>query len=62
MVRWMTRFRAQRSLLTELRGSGQITPTTYRRFYRNAKGGMFRSRAHLLLNLRVAGAITEKKP
>jgi len=53
--RWMRRIRAQRALLTELRGQKKITPTVYREFYRRAKGGMFRSRAHLLINLRLAG-------
>jgi large subunit ribosomal protein L19e len=53
--RWMRRIRAQRDLLSELRTSKQIPPATYREFYRRAKGGMFRSRQHLLVNLRLAG-------
>lgn len=55
--RWMRRIRAQRDLLATLRRDRRIPPKVYREFYRRAKGGMFRSRAHLLLNLRLAGAI-----
>jgi large subunit ribosomal protein L19e len=53
--RWMRRIRAQRDLLRELRDGKKIPPAVYREFYRRAKGGMFRSRAHLLVNLRLAG-------
>lgn len=59
--RWMRRIRAQRSLLAELRGQKKIPPNVYRTFYQKAKGGMFRSRAHLLLNLRLAGHVPEEK-
>ena len=60
--RWMRRIRAQRSLLAELREKKTIPSAVYRSFYQKAKGGMFRSRAHLLLNLRLAGhALEEKK-
>jgi large subunit ribosomal protein L19e len=57
--RWMRRIRAQRSLLRELRASKKIPPSVYREFYRKAKGGMFRSRAHLVVNLRLAGHLPE---
>jgi large subunit ribosomal protein L19e len=53
--RWINRIRAQRNLLAELRESKKIPPSVYREFYRRAKGGMFRSRAHLVINLRLAG-------
>ena len=59
--RWMRRIRAQRELLAELRDAKKITPRVYRTFYRHAKGGMYRSRAHLVLNLRLAGALPEEK-
>lgn len=59
--RWMRRIRAQRELLVELRTKKQIAPKVYREFYRRAKGGMFRSRAHLLINLRLAGHLPEEK-
>jgi large subunit ribosomal protein L19e len=59
--RWMRRIRPQRALLRELRAAKKITPAVYREFYRRAKGGMFRSRAHLLVNLRLAGHLAEEK-
>jgi large subunit ribosomal protein L19e len=57
--RWMRRIRAQRNLLQELRDTKKIPPKVYRQFYRRAKGGMFRSRAHLVVNLRLAGHLKE---
>jgi large subunit ribosomal protein L19e len=57
--RWMRRIRAQRKLLQELRAGKKIPPAVYREFYRKAKGGMFRSRAHLLVNLKLAGHVKE---
>ena len=59
--RWMRRIRAQRDLLRELRDGKKIPAGVYREFYRRAKGGMFRSRAHLLVNLRLAGHVPEAK-
>ncbi len=59
--RWMRRIRAQRDLLQELRAKKQITPAIYRQFYRRAKGGMFRSRAHLVVNLRLAGHLPQER-
>lgn len=58
-ARWMRRIRAQRDELDKLRTAKRITPAVYREFYRRAKGGMFRSRAHLLINLRLAGHLPE---
>ncbi len=45
--RWMLRIRAQRKLLQALRDSGEITRALYRKLYMMAKGGVFRSKAHL---------------
>ncbi len=59
--RWMRRIRAQRLLLGELREKKKIPAHVYREFYQKAKGGMFRSRAHLLLNLRLVGQLPEEK-
>ena len=56
---WMRRIRAQRELLRDLRDGKKIPRGVYQRFYRQAKGGMFRSRAHLLLNLKLAGQLPE---
>jgi large subunit ribosomal protein L19e len=58
-TRWIRRIRAQRLLLAELRTTKKIPPSVYREFYRRAKGGMFRSRAHLVQNLKLAGHLPE---
>lgn len=55
----MKRIRAQRELLRGLRDGKKIPRSVYQQFYRQAKGGMFRSRAHLVLNLKLAGHLPE---
>ncbi len=45
--RWIIRIRALRKTLREMRDSGEIDRATYRILYRKAKGGEFRSVAHL---------------
>ncbi|MDF2956139.1 50S ribosomal protein L19e [Candidatus Alkanophaga liquidiphilum] len=44
---WIIRIRALRRRLRELRDSGKIDRKTYRMLYRKAKGGEFKSVAHL---------------
>ncbi|QYZ79086.1 50S ribosomal protein L19e [Methanofollis formosanus] len=44
---WMQRIRGIRGTLREMRDDGTIDRHTYRRLYRRAAGGQFRSRAHL---------------
>jgi large subunit ribosomal protein L19e len=44
---WIIRIRALRKRLKHLRDSGEIDRRTYRILYRKAKGGEFRSVAHL---------------
>ncbi|MFN3383355.1 MAG: 50S ribosomal protein L19e [Archaeoglobaceae archaeon] len=44
---WIMRIRALRRRLRELKSSGKIDVRTYRILYRKAKGGEFRSVAHL---------------
>ena len=46
--KWMQRVRAQRRLLRYLRDKGYLTRKQYRILYMRVKGGMFRSKAHLL--------------
>ncbi len=48
-----------RRYLRELKGQGRIDIPTYRRFYAQAKGGMFKSKSHLEQQLRAAGAMKE---
>lgn len=44
---WMTKVRAQRNFLKELKDKGIITNTTYRHLYLKSKGGFFRSVRHI---------------
>jgi len=60
--RWILRIRAIRGRLRELKGQGRIDVSTYRKFYRQAKGGMFHSRAHLEQQLRAAGYLKGGTP
>lgn len=59
--RWIRTIRPLRELLRQLRDEGRIDTRTYRIYYRQAKGGMFKGRAHLEQQLRSAGAIKEGK-
>ena len=46
-TRWIQKIRAQRKLLREMRETGEIDRSVYRKFYRKAAGGQFRTVAHL---------------
>ncbi len=56
---WMATIRRLRAYLRELKAQGRIDVHTYRRFYRQAKGGMFKSKAHLTQQLQMAGVLKE---
>lgn len=58
-TRWIGRIRALRALLAELRTEGKIDTRTYRVYYRQAKGGMFKGRVHMEQQLRAAGLLKE---
>lgn len=49
---WLKKVRAQRRLIKILRDKGVIEKQTYRKVYRLVKGGMFRSKKHLLAYLK----------
>lgn len=51
-LQWMMTIRAIRSLLRDLRDAGVIDRKTYRMLYLRAKGGMFKSRSHLILHIK----------
>lgn len=59
--RWIQTIRPIRAMLKELRDSGRIERSTYRRFYLLAKGGTFKSKAHLEMHLRAEGVLKEKE-
>ena len=57
--RWMQTIRPIRLKLKELRDSGKIDTATYRKFYLQAKGGVFKSRPHLVSHLKAEGILKE---
>ena len=57
--RWIQTIRPIRRKLKELRDSGKIDPTTYRKYYLQAKGGVFKSRPHLEAHMRTEGVLKE---
>lgn len=59
--RWINTIRPIRRMLKELKDSKKIDSATYRRAYKLAKGGSFRSRAHLKLYLQQKGVSVEEK-
>lgn len=58
---WMRTIRPLRQTLQMLRDEEVIDTAAYRRFYRRAKGGVFRSRPHLLSHMVTDGLLTEAK-
>lgn len=58
--RWMALIRALRGELRELRDAGAIDRHTYREYYVRAKGGQFRSRAHMVNHMKTEGALPEE--
>lgn len=52
---WMKKIRALRSMLRELRDNKTIDASTYRKLYIKAKGGEYRSRAHLKSHIEQLG-------
>ena len=58
--RWIKTIRPIRTYLRSLRDEKQIDKTTYRRYYRKAKGGEFRSKHHLRTHMVSDGIIKEE--
>ena len=58
--RWMATIRPIRKELKQLRADGKITPSVYRLYYRRAKGGLYKSRAHLKQHMTAAGHLKEE--
>jgi len=59
--RWMRTIRSLRTYLKNLRDENKIDKLTYRKYYRKAKGGEFRSKHHLETHLVSDGIIKEGK-
>jgi len=49
---WIEKVRPLRKLLRELRDSGRLEKSEYRRLYLSVKGGLFRNKKHLLYYLK----------
>lgn len=58
--RWMALIRALRDELRGMRESGAIDRSIYREYYRRAKGGQFRSRAHMVSHMKTEGKLSEE--
>ncbi|HLE97547.1 MAG TPA: 50S ribosomal protein L19e [Candidatus Thermoplasmatota archaeon] len=59
-AKWIRTIRPQRRVLAELRAAGKITPAQYRIYYLKAKGGSFRSKAHLVAHMRTDGILPQE--
>jgi large subunit ribosomal protein L19e len=57
---WIRRIRPIRFRLKELKDEGVIDNRTYRQFYMQAKGGMFKNKAHLITQLKLQGHLQEE--
>lgn len=60
-ARWIRTIRALREELRAFRDQGKLSPSDYRKLYLRAKGGMYRSRAHLRAHLESEGYLKEGK-
>lgn len=60
-TRWISVIRPIRDELKTLRESGEISPSTYRLYYRRAKGGQYRSRRNLRQHMMTAGHLKEEE-
>lgn len=58
-ARWIRTIRPQREVLRTLRETKAITPAVYRVYYLKAKGGSFRSRAHLVSHMKTDGVLAQ---
>lgn len=58
-LKWMQTIRAVRSVLRMLRDEKKIDRKTYRKLYYQAKGGAFKNRAHLIMQLKAQGILKE---
>ncbi|HIJ10981.1 TPA: 50S ribosomal protein L19e [Candidatus Woesearchaeota archaeon] len=59
-AKWMSKVRAQRKFLKELRERKLLTPTHYRALYRKSSGGYFRNKRHIKLYMAEQKMIEKK--
>ena len=60
--KWIERIRAIRRFLKELKEAGQIDNAAYRKLYRYASGGTFRSKKHVLMYIKDHELLKGEKP
>ena len=53
--RWMRTIRSQRRVLKDMREDGTLQSSQYRRYYLKAKGGSYRSIAHMRSQMTIEG-------
>jgi large subunit ribosomal protein L19e len=58
---WIRTIRPLRTYLRELRDNGKLSSSSYRKYYRKAKGGEFRSKRHIHTHLLSDGIIKEEE-
>jgi large subunit ribosomal protein L19e len=56
---WIRLIRPVRMKLKELKDQGAIDNHVYRQFYMQAKGGMFKNKAHLITQLKLQGHLKD---
>ncbi len=56
---WIRTIRPIRELLKQYREDGVIDRSTYRLYYRQAKGGVFKSKSHLRTQMMIRGDLKE---
>lgn len=59
--RWIRTVRPLRATLKELRETGQIERSVYRTYYRQVKGGRYRSKQQLIFHMKTDGILKEEK-
>lgn len=59
-LRWIQLIRPIRAELRSLRESGQIDRSVYRSYYMRAKGGQFRSTAHMVSHMKTEHILKEE--
>ena len=58
---WFKKIRPQRRMIKEMREKETLKEGSYRKIYKQVKGGMFRSKAHLQLHLKDKELLKEVK-
>ena len=57
---WISKMRAQRGFLQNLRDKGVVDKASYRILYMKSKGGFFRSRRHIQIYMQERGIGKQK--